>query len=97
MKLNLDNGNSINFISTKDSTETRTMHTKGDNIEIMMGSETNDIISELFKSLLQNYQEGLQESMRGSEFIFDSANFLYYHLRKINLSRGRSYINSPKW
>ena len=65
--------------------------------EIMMGSETKDIISELFKSLLQNYQEGLQESMRGSEFIFDSADFLYYHLRKINLSRGRSYINSPKW
>ena len=35
---------SINFISSKDSIETRNMHTKSDNIEIMMGSET-DIIN----------------------------------------------------
>ena len=48
---------SINFISSKDSDETRTMHTKGDNIEIKMGSETDEVIEELFKSLLQRYQE----------------------------------------
>ena len=46
----------INFISSKlDSDETRTMHTKSDNIEIMMGSETDEIIEELFKSLLKRY------------------------------------------
>ena len=38
---------SINFISYKDSDETRTMHTKNDNIEIMVGSETGEIIEEL--------------------------------------------------
>ena len=43
---------SINFISHKDSNETRTMHTKSDNIEIMMSSETNEIIEEFYKSLL---------------------------------------------
>ena len=53
------------------------MHKKSDNIEIMMCSETYDIIDEFFKSLLQKYQEGLEESMRGSELIFDSADFLY--------------------
>ena len=52
----------INFISAKDSDEICTMHTKRDNIEIMMGSETDEIIEELFKFLLQKYQE----SMRGS-------------------------------
>ena len=31
----------INFISFKDSDDTRTMHTKSDNIEIMLGSETD--------------------------------------------------------
>ena len=62
----------INFISSKDSDETRTMHTKSNNAEIMMGSETDEIIEELFKSFLQKYQEGLEGSMRGSEFIFDS-------------------------
>ena len=43
----------INFISSKDSREIYTMHTKSDNIEIMMGSETDDIINELIDSLLQ--------------------------------------------
>ena len=52
---------SINFISSKDSDETRNMHTKSDNIEIIMGSETNDIIEELHESLLQNYHNNLEE------------------------------------
>ena len=39
------------------------MRTKSDNIEIMMGSKTDEIIEELFKSLLKRYQEGLKESM----------------------------------
>ena len=62
----------INFISSKDSDETRTMYAKSNNVEIMMGSETDEIIEERFKSFLQRYQEGLEESMRRSEFIFDS-------------------------
>ena len=37
----------ISFISSKDSEETRTMHTEKRNIEIMMGSETGEIIEEL--------------------------------------------------
>ena len=38
----------INFFCSKDSEETRTMNTKSDNIEIMMGNETDEIIKELF-------------------------------------------------
>ena len=40
----------INFISSKDSDETCTMHTKSNNAEIMMGSEADEIIEELFES-----------------------------------------------
>ena len=58
----------INFIFSKGSNETRTMHTRSDNIEAMMGSETDEIIEELFKSLLQRYQKGSEESMKGSKF-----------------------------
>ena len=54
----------INFMSSKDSNETRTMHTKSINIEIMIGNETDEIIKELFDSLLQRYQEGLEKSMK---------------------------------
>ena len=35
---------SINFMSSKDSEETRTMHTKSRNIAIAMGNETDEII-----------------------------------------------------
>ena len=64
---------------------------------IMMGDETDEIIKELFQSLLQRYQEGLEESMKGSEFVFDSVDFLEYKLNKIGLNRGGSYVDSPKW
>ena len=42
------------------------MHTKNNNIEIMMGSETDNIIKGLFESVLQRYQEELEEKMRGT-------------------------------
>ena len=77
----------INFISSKDSRETRTIHTKSDNIEIMMSSETDEIVEELFKYLLQRYQEGLEEWMRESEFVCDSVDLLYYHLQIISLKK----------
>ena len=41
----------ISFISSKDSDETRTMHTKSNNVEIMMGSETDEIIKDLCKNI----------------------------------------------
>ena len=86
----------IKFISSKDSSETRNMHSKSD-IEIMMGSETDEIIEELFEFLLKGYHEELEESMKEREFIFDSGNVLYYNLNKISLNRRRSYIDSPEW
>ena len=86
----------INFISSKpDSDETHIMHTKSNNIEIMIGSDTNEVIEDIFKSLLQRYQENLEEEMRGSEFNFDAVNLLHYDLNKTSLNRGGSYIKSP--
>ena len=84
----------INFISSLDTNEFRTMHTKSDNIEIMMGAETNDIIKELFESFLRRYQEGLETKMKGGEFVFESVDLLYYRLHKISLNRGGSYTDS---
>ena len=46
---------------------------------------------------MQKYQEGLEKSIKGSEFVFDSVDLLYYKLHKISLNRGKSYIDSPKW
>ena len=73
----------IKFVSSKDLRKTCIM-TKSDNIKIMMGSETNDIIEKLLESL-QKYHERLDESITRTKFIFDSVDLLYYHLYRIIL------------
>ena len=88
----------VNFISLKPgSDETRIMYTRSDNFEIMFGDDNDDIIEQLFESLLQKYEENLQNKMRGSEFEFDGVNFLYYDFNKTSINRDGSYIDSPKW
>ena len=62
----------INFISSKDSDETRSMLTKSENIDIMMGSETDDFIEELCEFLLEKYYKELEELMSGANYYFDS-------------------------
>ena len=83
---------SIKFLSSEDSNETCIRHTWSDNIEIMIGLETDDIIDELVK-----YQEGLEKSQKRSEFVYDSVDLLCYHLHKISLKRGKSFTDSPEW
>ena len=87
----------VNFISLKPgSDETHIMYTRSDNDEIMFGDDNDDIIEQLFESLLQKYEENLQNKMKGSDFEFDGVNFLYYDFNKTSINRGGSYIDSPK-
>ena len=44
------------------------MNTKSNNTEIMVDNGTDEIFEELLNSLLQRYQKGLEEKMRGSDF-----------------------------
>ena len=87
----------IIFVSFIDANETREMHTKSNNIAIMGGTETEDVINELFNTFCKRYQEGLETKMRGSSFTFERVDLLEYHLHKISLNRGSSYIESPEW
>ena len=48
---------SVNFISSKYSDETRNMHIKSGNIEIMMGSEADDIIDEFLNLFCKNIKK----------------------------------------
>ena len=47
----------INFISSKDTGKTRIYYIWSDNISIIQGENTNDIIREIFNSYLNNYQK----------------------------------------
>ena len=66
-------------------------------VEIMNGTDTNDAINELNDSFMKRFQEGLETKMKGSSYIFERTDLLEYHLHKISLNRGSSYIISPKW
>ena len=87
----------INFISSRGFIESRDMYSKSDNFEIMMGGNTNEIIRNLFNSILRRYQGGLHESIIGSEFVFDYVESLNYIFHKVDLKRSGSYIESPEW
>ena len=88
----------ISFVSQKPgSDETRIMYSRSIPEEIMSGSETEEIMEKLIKSLLQKYQDNLQNKMKGSDFIFNGVNYLFYDLNRITISKGGSYIESPKW
>ena len=63
-----------------------------------MGSDTENVIDTLFNTLLQNFQSAQETSNeRGSEFIPDSVEVLYYEFHKIDIIRAESYIVSPDW
>ena len=90
-------GNSINnnnFISSKDGNdEEHVMHSKSDNMEIMINDKADEVIKELFDSLEKRNQNNMKKLMKGIEFVLDCVPLLYYKYHKINLNRGRSYIN----
>ena len=62
----------------------------------MWGSDTYNIIRELFKSFLNNYQEELK-IISGTIFNFESVELIHYKLHRVRLRRGGSYIKSLEW
>ena len=88
----------ISFVSQKpDSDKKRVMYTRSICQEIMIDSEREEITQKFIMSLLQKYQDNLQNKMKGSDFIFNGVNYLFYDFNRITISKGGSYIESPKW
>ena len=85
-----------NFVSSIDNDEERVMHSKSDNIEIMINDEAEDVIKELSDLLKNKYQNNL-ESMKCNKFVFEYVRLSYYKCNKINPNCFRSYIDSPDW
>ena len=61
------------------------MHSKRDNIEFMIYDNADKVIEELLELILNRYQNGLETSMKGSDFIFDCVHLLYYKCHKIEI------------
>ena len=57
----------ISFISQKPNSN---------EIRVRFGSETEEVAEKLIMSILQKYQDNLQNKMKGSDFIFNGINYL---------------------
>ena len=87
----------VNFVSSNDTGEIRTIFVWSDNEEIRSGNETDDIIKGLLNSFLNNYQKEEIILRNGSNFVFESVDLLPYHIHKTSLKRGKSYVKSSEW
>ena len=64
-------------------------------VEIMMGSDTNDIGKELLESIIQKNQELMEYLTKNSGLILEGVELMNYDINKISVNRGDSYIESP--
>ena len=87
----------LNFLSSNYTGEIRTIFVRSNNEEIRLGNETDDFIKGLINSFLNNYHKETTILRNGSNFVFESVDLLSYHIHKVSLKRGKSYINSPEW
>ena len=86
----------VNFISSTDTGETRIYYVWSGNVSIMQGRDTDNIVREIFRSFLHDYQEELK-MIKGSNFVFESVDTMDYKLHRVRLRRGGSYVKSPEW
>ena len=87
----------FNFVSSKDTWETRTIFVWNDNEGIRSGNETDDIVKVLLSSFLNNYQKEETTMSNGSGLVFESVDLLSYHVHKTSLKTEKSYTKSPEW
>ena len=66
----------IFFVSQKPgSDEKHVMYTRSTPEEFMIGCETEEVTEKLIMSILQKYQDNLQNKMKGSDFILNAVNY----------------------
>ena len=94
-KIQLNMG--VNFITSNDTRQIRTVHVWNDNEEIRPGNDTNDIATSLINCFLSNYQTEEAILRNGSNFVFESVDLLTYYIHKTSMKRVKSYIKSPPW
>ena len=85
-----------NFISSISTDEERLMHSKSDNINIIIKVEADEVVKEIF-DLLKNRSQNNLESIKVSQFVFDYVHLLFYKCHKINPAHCGLYIDSPDW
>ena len=76
------------IFSKNDNDEECIMHSKNDEMEIMINEKADEVVEELLKSLFNRYQINLEKLFKGSEFVFNYVRLLYYKFHEIYPDRG---------
>ena len=92
-KIQLDMG--INMVHI--SEQKRITHFSRSDVICLPSSDTNEIINQLLTSLYEKYEQDLTISHASSSFSYESVEELNIHFNKVDLRRGASYIEIPKW
>ena len=71
----------MNSISSKDGYEERVMHSGSSNTKYSLYGDANNVVDQLIKSLCSRYQKNLETLMKGSNFISESFQLMYYKLK----------------
>ena len=87
----------VNFFSIDDTGNTRTFYVLSDNEEIRLDNEAPKIVAEFTKSFLDNYQKKEKVLRNESNSILDKGYLLSVCIHKINLKKGKLYIEYPNW
>ena len=66
-------------------------------MNILHAVDTNGVIDELFNTFFERYQKGLETKMTDSSYFFEKLESLQYHLHKVTLKPGSSYIPRLAW
>ena len=80
----------INFVSSNNTGEARTVFVWSDNEEIRFGNETGDIIKRLINSFLNNCRKEELILRNGRNFAFESVGLFSYQIHKTILKGGNS-------
>ena len=78
-------------------TKKYTIYVKSKNIEIRTEDHTDDIITKLLESFLENYEREENILRNGSGYVFDCVDLTLVQFHSTQLKRASSYIPSPKW
>ena len=81
---------SINFIFSRGAgaEEEHVMHLSSDNTKFISHNDANEVVYELFDSLCSRTKGNLEKPIRGSDFIFNSAQMMHYKCDKAKFRYG---------
>ena len=87
----------VKFKHTTDISKSRIFYVKSKNVEMRSRDNTDDIINKIFEVLLENYEREENILRNGSDYSFECVDLALVQFHDINMKRGSSYMESPKW